>query len=70
MFYHPFLSGKTSIRSAGDEPEFDIFISYRVASDSDHARILFEKLTAIGLKPWWDQKLLEFGKVNLYFSLY
>lgn len=63
MTYHPFLSGKTSIRLAGEEPEFDVFISYRVASDSDHARILFEKLSNCNLKVWWDQKLLEFGKV-------
>lgn len=52
------------------EPEFDVFISYRVASDSDHARILYEKLINANLKVWWDVKLLEFGKVNYLYYLY
>jgi serine/threonine protein kinase len=59
---HPFLSYKSTARMVGEEAEFDVFISYRVASDSDHARIIYEKLSAAGLKVWWDQKLLEFGK--------
>ena len=42
-------------------PEFDVFISYRVQSDLDHAEIIYDKLTAAGLRVWWDKKSLAPG---------
>ena len=41
--------------------EFDVFISYRVSSDANHAEILYNLLTSIGLTVWWDKKCLEPG---------
>jgi hypothetical protein len=58
---HPFLSGRTATRMVGDDPEFDVFISYRVASDLNHAEILYERLQAEGFKVWWDKKCLAPG---------
>ena len=45
----------------GDAPKYDVFLSYRVASDSDHVRILYEKLTAEGLTVVWDKLCLPDG---------
>jgi serine/threonine protein kinase/Leucine-rich repeat (LRR) protein len=59
---HPFLSGKRPGRLQGEEPQFDVFLSYRVASDSDHVKMVYEKLTALGLRVWWDAKCLEPGQ--------
>ena len=59
--FHPFLTGKAAARLPGEEPEFDVFISYRVASDKEHAKTLYELLTAAGIKVWWDAKCLQPG---------
>eukprot|EP01041_Mallomonas_annulata_P009780 gene9780-biopygen4677 len=45
----------------GEEPEYDVFISYRVASDSHHAQNLYNRLTDRGLKVWWDKVCLQPG---------
>ena len=58
---HPFVSGRAPIRLVGDAPKYDVFLSYRVASDSDHVRILYEKLTAEGLTVVWDKLCLPDG---------
>jgi hypothetical protein len=42
--------GKKNIRMHGETAEYDAFISYRVASDFDHAARLYHLLTARGLK--------------------
>jgi serine/threonine protein kinase len=55
---HPFISGASAGRLVGQEPEFDLFISYRVASDSAHAERLYDSLTVAGLRVWWDKKCL------------
>jgi serine/threonine protein kinase len=47
---HPFLTGKITQRLHGETAEYDAFISYRVASDFDHAARLYHLLTARGLK--------------------
>jgi serine/threonine protein kinase len=59
---HPFLSGRPSKRMVGDEASFDVFISYRVSSDSKHAQLLYDKLTADGLRVWYDKACLLPGK--------
>lgn len=58
---HPFITGKDAARLPGDEAEFDVFISYRVASDAHHAAMLYEMLSGKGLKVWWDKMCLEAG---------
>ena len=55
---HPFITGRKAARMAGDTPEFDVFLSYRVQSDSEHAEYLYNKFTEAGLKVWWDQRSL------------
>jgi serine/threonine protein kinase len=49
---HPFFTGRNTARLVGMEPEFDVFISYRVASDAHHAELLFNLLTEKSIKVW------------------
>ena len=49
-------------RMAGEDAAFDMFISYRVASDHDHALHLHKLLTECGLKVWLGVLCLESGK--------
>ena len=58
---HPFLSGKKVARLVGENPKYDIFLSYRVASDSQHVEKLYNLLTAQGFKVYWDKLCLEPG---------
>jgi hypothetical protein len=41
---------------------YDVFLSYRVASDAILAERLNDKLTARGVRVWWDQKCLPQGQ--------
>ena len=43
---HPFLSEKPVNRLVGDKAKYDVFLSYRVASDSTHVCKLYDLLTA------------------------
>lgn len=52
---HSFISGRAAPRMLGEEPEFDVFISYRVRSDAEHAKLVYDKLTDAGFKVWLDQ---------------
>ena len=61
MLAHPFLTGRKAARMIGESAEFDVFISYRVQSDLEHAEMIYDKLTAAGLKVWWDKKSLAPG---------
>jgi hypothetical protein len=58
---HPFITGKSPCRLVGEEATWDVFISYRVASDAAHAKLLHDALTAVGVRVWWDAKCLEPG---------
>jgi serine/threonine protein kinase len=58
---HPFLTGKKAQRLVGEKAEYDVFISYRVFADVDHAERLYHLLTAKGLKVWWDRVALQPG---------
>lgn len=62
LLAHPFLTGAKAVtRLPGQEPHFDVFISYRVASDRQHAARLYELLTRAGLRVWWDGACLPPG---------
>ena len=58
---HPFISGKKVARLPGDEPQYDVFLSYRVASDTEHVRRMYELLTSQGYRVYWDVKCLAPG---------
>lgn len=58
---HPFISGRSVTRLLGQPPLYDIFLSYRVASDLHHAELLFNLLSKQGLKVFWDKVSLEPG---------
>ena len=58
LLAHPFLSSKSVARMIGDQAEYDVFLSYRVASDSQHVEKMYHLLTAQGLKVWWDKLCL------------
>ena len=58
---HPFFSGKRAARMIGEEAEYDVFLSYRVNSDSHHCKLMYEMLTEKGLRVWWDKKCLQSG---------
>ena len=49
---HPFYTGRHTARLVGMAPEFDVFISYRVASDAHHAEQLFDLLSAQQINVW------------------
>jgi serine/threonine protein kinase len=59
---HPFLTGQTPSRMVGEDPEFDVFISYRVASDSHLAQHFYECLQRLELRVWLDKFCLEPGQ--------
>jgi len=40
---------------------YDVFISYRVGSDTHHAQQVYDLLTKCGVKVWWDRKCLKDG---------
>ena len=58
---HSFLSGKKVARLIGEKPKYDIFLSYRVASDAQHVEKLYNLLTTQGFKVYWDKFCLEPG---------
>jgi serine/threonine protein kinase len=49
---HPFFTGRQTARLVGMAPEFDVFISYRVASDAHHAEQLFNLLSGREVNVW------------------
>ena len=59
---HPFFTGIAGSRLQGTEPNWDVFLSYRVDSDLDHVEELYYALAERGLKPWWDKKCLLPGQ--------
>ena len=63
VLVHPFLTGRPPTRLPGDVAEFDVFLSYRVSSDSELARTLYHYLSGpCELRVWFDQKCLEPGR--------
>lgn len=45
---------------------FNIFLSYRVSSDAEHVEKIYEKLSALSMKCWWDRKCLRAGESKLH----
>lgn len=62
VLLHPFVTLSQGTRLPGEQAEFDVFLSYRVASDSDHVKDLYTLLSNLGLKVWWDVKCLKSGQ--------
>jgi len=58
---HPFCSNEKAVRLEGEPPEFDVFISYKAWSPMDNAvaAALFENLTYMGVKAWYDNDQLS-----------
>jgi hypothetical protein len=59
---HPFFTGKTAARMVGEDAEFDVFLSYRVASEAKTVEVVYDALTAAGIKVWWDKLCLKAGE--------
>jgi serine/threonine protein kinase len=59
---HPFLTGRIPHRLEGEAAEYDVFISYRVASDVHLAEMLYTALQRLELRVWWDKKCLLPGQ--------
>lgn len=59
---HPFLSGKTVARLSNEKAKYQVFISYRVNSDSVYAEHLYDVLTTANIKVFWDKKSLRMGE--------
>jgi serine/threonine protein kinase len=55
---HAFLTGKQSTRLPTEEALYDVFLSYRKASDSYHVKELASRLSSTGLRVWWDTELV------------
>ena len=62
ILLHPFLCDSTMTRTTSREKTYDVFLSYREASDENLAMLLYEHLTVLGFKIWLDQKCLEPGE--------
>ncbi len=55
---HPYLSGRPAAgRLPGEEPQWDVFVSYRVDSDKVARTLLVAALEARGLRVWSDALL-------------
>ena len=44
VLQHPFLTG------GREEPEYDVYVSYREESDGEHAQLIYDRLTSMGVK--------------------
>lgn len=63
LFQHPFLSGSTKVaRLLGQRPKADVFISYRVESDSPFVSHLYDLLKKRNCTVWWDKMDLKDGE--------
>jgi serine/threonine protein kinase len=59
---HPFFTGVHPERMIGEDAKFDVFISYRVSSDADHAQLLYNMLRNLELRVWLDKECLLPGQ--------
>ena len=51
---HAFISGgKAGGRMVGEEAEYDIFLSYRVATDAETVETVYNALTKLGQRVFW-----------------
>jgi ankyrin repeat protein/serine/threonine protein kinase len=57
ILQHPFVSLQPAVRLVGEEPTFDVFISYRVNPDRNYCYKLRELLKQRGLNVWTDSKI-------------
>jgi serine/threonine protein kinase len=62
LLAHPFFTKAKVPRMIGQSAQYDIFLSYRVATDSENVRMIYELLTEAGKKVWWDKKCLKPGR--------
>ena len=60
---HALFSVHKPGRMLGQQPDYDVFLSYRVAADKFHAKRLYELLSQKGLKVFWDAKCLPDGEL-------
>jgi len=58
---HPFISGHKVARMVGEQPKYDVFLSYRVAADAKHAQLLYQLLTEQSFNVYLDSKCLAPG---------
>ena len=54
---HPFFTGRPAARLPGESPAWDVFVSYRVASDADARAALVAALERRGVSVWSDARL-------------
>lgn len=59
---HPFISGKEPRRMVGDTAKRDLFLSYRVSSDSILVEKIYMGLTKKGYSVFWDKLCLKDGQ--------
>lgn len=65
LLKHPFITGNVEIvnyKPTTEEPEYDVFISYRVATNENEAEAFYNLLTMCGLRVFWDKKSLKDGE--------
>ena len=48
----------------GEKPKYDVFLSYRVQTDAQHAEKLYNLLTTAGLSVWWDRMCILPGEIG------
>ena len=61
---HGFITGHVALgRMPGEVAEYDVFISYRVASDLSIAEDIYSALIAAGVRVWMDKHCLQAGEL-------
>ena len=61
---HGFITGHVALgRMPGEVANFDVFISYRVASDLAIAEGIYDGLVAAGARVWMDKRCLQAGEL-------
>ena len=62
VLQHHFMTGRQPTRFLGNEPSYDIFLSYRCAADTTHSDKLYQLLTKTwDLKVWRDREVIKPG---------
>lgn len=62
VLQHPFLTGINVTRLQGEVALFDVFLSYRVSTDSMLVERFYNDLISRGITVWWDKKCLLPGQ--------
>lgn len=62
VLQHPFVTGDRPTRLVSERAKYDVFISYRVEADFEHAQQLYQLFRQSNINVWWDNVSLQPGE--------